>query len=802
LGSCGIGYNLKSKKYISESACTFIRESISRNNGGEVFFIAKVDENQIVVGADAHAFGSQNAVPVLMKLVSFGDVVIHNHPDGNLEPSDSDINVAGALGDLGVASYIVDNSCENLHIIVRPFHDEDIHLLKKEELIRLLSPDGPVAKSLAHYEYRPEQIAMIEAVIRAFNEDSIAVIEAGTGTGKSLAYLIPSIIWSLQNKERVVISTNTINLQEQIMNKDLPLLREKAGLEFRSELMKGRHNYLCLRRTSYIGKESLWLESEKDRESLDYILEWAQNTKDGSLSDLNIRPGREVWERLRSEVDTCLRAKCDNYENCFFYMARRRASRADILIVNHHLLMADLALRKDSKNYTTAAVLPPFKRIVFDEAHNVETVATNYFTVRASKWMIIYQLGRLSSRSSARKDKGLLSLLIKRLGILHKKRPSRLLEGLIISLNSEIIPSVHQSASIVESEYSMLVDSFLGFAEERGEEVERNFKLRITPEIAENDFWQDSVIESCHRIIASLQRFKSLMKNLADDFSSLPDDLKDSIREALVEVLAVASRLEQAASNLSFILEQEEGFCKWIEYIPQKYTRSASIALCIAPLDIRENMRCAVYDVNKTVIMTSATLTVQKRFDYILDLLGIQYYYGETPESDRTHNLPPAEERLLTLQLGTPFDYEKQAFVGVTTDTPEPSSPDFSSCLQNLIMKAISISKGGGFVLFTSYGLMDRIYDSLSPFIRDLGFNCMCQGEEPRHKLLQKFIHDRKSILFATASFWEGVDVKGDSLKCLIITKLPFRVPTEPLLQARSEALKNEGRDSYRDSED
>lgn len=789
---------MKAADYIIEPIRLAICESIKGNNGGEVFFIGKPDENLLITDVEAYAFGSRKAVPVLLRLVEFGDIVIHNHPDGKLEPSDADIEVAAALGDLGVGSYIIDNECDKIHILVRLFRDKDIILLKKEEILFYYSHQGPLSKNLTEYEYRPEQVFMAEAVTRAFNEDQIAVIEAGTGTGKSLAYLIPAIKWSLQNKERIVVSTNTINLQEQLLFKDLPLLREKAGLEFKSELMKGRQNYICLRRLEYINKESLWLETEKDRERFRVILDWAARTTDGSLSDFSSPPSIDVWNRVCCEPETCLRSRCSHYEDCFFYQARRRAARADIVIVNHHLLMSDLALRKTTKNYTAAAVLPPFKRIIFDEAHNVENVATNHFTIRITRRGLLYQLRRLASKPSGQRERGLLFNLSERLFSLEGRRPSKSILQLVENIRGEIIPALYSAAGLVNAEFSSLSGEFVSFFREKEIDFEENIMLRITKEVEEDSFWQDIFSDFKNRITTAIYRFVSLIKNLIQELSGLSEKKQDEIRETVVEINAIKEKLELFASHLNFFYEKGEGYCKWMEYKASRIRNPESLILYIAPIDVRESMRKAIYNVNRTIIMTSATLTVANKFDYILDLLGLVSRENREDGKDRSKQaIPPVEERLFTLQLGTSFDFEEQAFVGVATDLPDPSNPEFPGALEHVILKAVHISRGGAFVLFTSYRLMDRLFKALSPLIQDLGYPCFCQGSESRHRLLQKFIREKNAVLFATASFWEGVDVKGESLKCLIITKLPFRVPTEPLLQARAEALQAEGRDPF-----
>ena len=381
----------------TSEARSAIRAAIADNGGGEVFFVGHVSGEGLVDDVEPYAFGNQRAVPALAKLTRAGDVIIHNHPDGPLEPSDADISIASRLGDESVGCYIVDNACERVHVVVRAFREETLHLLDSSDIGNFFQPEGPLAKSLADFDYRPQQVEMAREVAQSFNHSGIAVIEAGTGVGKSMAYLLPAILWALQNRERVVISTNTINLQEQLIAKDLPLLRKRLNLSFTSELLMGRNNYLCLRKAEYARGERLVQESPEVREQLVAIFQWAEKTAEGCRTELQHVPSYDTWELVMSEGDNCLRIKCPFYTKCHFYNARRRAARADILIVNHHLLMADLALRRETNNYSASAVLPPFSRVILDEAHNAPDVATEYFGFRTWRLAFVRTLNRLSN---------------------------------------------------------------------------------------------------------------------------------------------------------------------------------------------------------------------------------------------------------------------------------------------------------------------------------------------------------------------------------------------------------------------
>jgi len=783
---------------ITPDARRQIVEAIAENNGSEVFFVARTDAALMITEAEAHAYGGKESVPVIMRLISSGDVMVHNHPDGILEPSDADVDVAAMLGDIGAGSYIVDNQCSQIHVIVRPFREEGPKPLNKRALLDFLGPAGPISATLPGYEYRPQQLTMAELVADGFNTNRIAVIEAGTGIGKSFGYLVPALFWSKQNKDRVVVSTNTINLQEQLLHKDLPLLRDRAGLEFKAELMKGRHNYLCLRRLEFVSNEYMMLETQEEQDQLRTIISWAENTTDGSLSDLGVIPGRELWERMHSEADTCLRTHCPHYENCFFYRARRRAARADIIIANHHVVMADLALRNATGNYSASAVLPPFRRIIFDEAHNLEEVATRYFSISVTPRGLAYMLGRLISRSRQGVEKGLLNSLYMQMMWVRRENQSALLDRLIDSLLNEIIPAHIETSSLVEGEFVHVMDEYLSeFMSSRGDPGDE-LKLRITPAVLETTFWRDTMCEAVKRVAGALYEYSSRLKDHLKQYSGFSGATAEHLQQALIEVASIRERIETAAQNFNFFYNTEEGYCRWIEYIPPRHNRRPAIHFNIAPLDIRDKLRQSIYDVCSTVIMTSATLTVDNRFDFMLDLLGLPLPKARTKKSlPRDKNETVLESRIDTLQLGTPFNFELQAFVGITTDTSDPVEQAYATELESLILQAVSISRGSCLVLFTSNGLMRKLFNNLGFSIQSLGYAALCQGQESRHKLLKRFIEEKNAVLFATASFWEGVDVKGEALRCLIMTRLPFRVPTEPLLEARAEALRESGRDPF-----
>ncbi len=801
----------KITRLISEKCRDEMRAAIADNGGNEVFFIGKVNAEQCIIEVEPHAFGNQNAVPVLLQLAQPGDIVIHNHPDGPLDPSDADVGIASSLGSMNIGSYIIDNKCTRVYVVVKPVVEKRIEPLSPDECLSLIIPEGPLARNFPEFEYRPQQYDMTSCIVTAFNTNAIAIIEAGTGTGKSLAYLTPAVLWSLKNQERVIISTNTINLQEQLIHKDIPLLQKCAELKFTSVLMKGRNNYICLRKAAYLKTEPLALEDGSLRVGLNELIAWADKTQDGSLGDLNVQPNERLWEQLQSEYDNCLRIRCPYYEKCFFYAARRRAARADILVANHHLLMADLALRQETDNYTTAAILPPFDRIVFDEAHNLEDVATSYFSHRITRRGLLRFLGRLVS--SQKENKGLLPFLAKKLFALSKKEQKTATTQILEAIHNEIIPERHALLETINAAFDHVIEELQEYTKASGQTAEHDIKLRVTESMACSSFWNTAVNEAIKSITAGITAFTGKIKALLKATAQLSESAREDLASPLLDLRAQALRLENAAAKLRFFYSRNEAFCHWFEYVGPQQQRPPILRFYSAPIDISQSMQRAVYEAHKTIVMTSATLTVDNKFDYLRNRLGLQSYRlrdhtttagKKRPTSQSPKHRKPSRSgtleqtgRLILLQLDTPFDYEQQAFVGVPVDIPEPNTPRYADRLKQLIVKSIVISEGRAFVLFTSYKLLNAMYEALSPIAHTLGYTCLRQGSENRHRLLSKFKQDASSVLFATSSFWEGVDVKGESLQCLLLTKLPFQVPSEPILEARAEFLVKQGKDPF-----
>ncbi|MEA3545262.1 MAG: helicase C-terminal domain-containing protein, partial [Thermodesulfobacteriota bacterium] len=586
------------------------------------------------------------------------------------------------------------------------------------------------------------------------------------------------LLWARANQERVVISTRTINLQEQLIRKDLPFLQRATGIEFYAVLVKGRSNYFCRRRGETAGRE-LGLFDQQQVEELQQIIEWAETTGDGSKEDLSFIPSYQAWEEVRCEADQCPRVRCQYYSRCLFHKARRRAARADILVVNHSLLLSDLALRQETDNYSATAVLPPFERIILDEAHHLEDVATSHFSSQLNRFTLTRILNRL--RHPRKLNQGLLPRFLDQLS---QKLPDSM-DELYRTLHGEIESLLIKRQHV----FDLALNELQCIAEELpaalGKQVSGKFDLkhRILPGFMQTPAWQQ-LCERVERLRIGCAGLAHGIAGLLRATEVLPDVVADKVNPTLVDLRGIGGRLDAIAADLGSFQVAAKSSCIWVEIREGRIGRRTGLitSLCQAPLDVAESLNQALYQRFRSLIMTSATLTVAGTFGHFHSRIGL----------DRVE-----PKRLIELALDSPFDYQQQALVAVPTDLPEPGKPGFSEAVRDAVEKALLCSQGRSFVLFTSYALLRQVHDELAPILEAQRLPCLRQGQENRHRLLKRFSEDESSILFGTDSFWEGVDVPGRSLEQVIIARLPFRVPTEPVLEARSQAIEQRGGDPF-----
>ncbi len=763
------------KSYFAEKAVLTMRREIADADGNEIFFLGRTDEQGCVVSVEPLARGSRDAVAAIMIAVSFGEVVIHNHPSGSLSPSRADLEIASVLGNQGVGFYIIDNGATRCYQAVAPFIRKTVEHLSFPEMEQFFAPDGMLARNLDGFEYREEQTRMAFAVAEAFNREQIAIIEAGTGTGKSLAYLLPAALWALRNRERIVISTNTINLQEQLIKKDIPFLREQGGLSCRAVLVKGRSNYLCLRKLRAIETEPSLFKEDDTAGELEALVAWSRTTGEGCRNDLSFIPRDEIWEEVCCEADQCGRVKCSHYGQCFFYTARREAAGADLLVVNHALLLADVAVRAET-GYDSSAILPPFTRLIFDEGHHLEDTATSFFSARTSRQSLLRILGRL--QHPRKTQRGILPQLSARLSreipeeldTLYMETAS-LMEECLLPGRTALLAVVNQVLD------TLALDLVAHLNNDRQGSGER--KLRLTPAVYDTPFWQ-AAEAAIRRLMKELTEFVNHVQAFFRSCEQLPEPVLAKLSGNLIDLRGIRSRLEGTVADLGAFVSRDERICHWFEI--SSGSRGTIVRLCTSPIEVAESIKTAVLDKFRTVVLTSATLAVGERFDYLKRMTGIDLINPQ---------------RVTELLLTSPFDYERQTFLGIPDDVPEPTEKSFTTVLQDFLLRSVVTSGGRAFVLFTSYDLLSRMYSALREPMMRAGLTPMRQGEINRHMLLNRFRKEQNAVLFGTDSFWEGVDVQGKALELVIITRLPFRVPTEPILAARAEHIAAAGGDPF-----
>ena len=745
--------NSKIEDLFSSSVIKYIRSEIASSNENEVFFVGEINHDGKVTSVSVGSRGNLHSVPVNQDLKRKGSVLIHNHPGENLTPSDADLSVAAVSSENAQGFYIINNDVTEIYVVVEPVLPKVIKKLDVDDAAFYISKDGPLAKINENFEERLSQIELLKNIAKTFNQNKTGVFEAGTGVGKSYAYLIPSILWAVQNNERVVISTGTINLQQQLCLKDIPQAIKITGKPVKFILMKGRQNYICKRRLQDALNSKDLFENNDD---LDRIAQWQDSCDSGSKSELSFLPSESVWNRINSESDACMALRCPYYSQCFVMKVKKEASAANILVVNHHLLFADIESRLHGAGYDDAAVLPPYKRIIFDEAHGIETAATSFFSESFNRFKIL-----------------------KPLNLLYRKKKNSAMGFLfsvsMLSKEEEKSFQAYQMISKIKSDLTNLETLALDLC------------------IQENNLWLNPltfrnfqpVLSMCQTLAKDISVFTSLVLEVLD---GVPEDDRDI--PYFWETKVLNRRLSDYSVILNdfFMWEEKPDKVFWLQKknLPSDMQKDDELNFYInfieTPLDIAPLMNQGIFEPMDSVVCTSATLKTGRDFSYWLRHNGL--YFSDSDE-------------VLQGEFFSPFPYKENMIFLVPKDIPFPDEPDFQIYVENVLKNLILKAKGRTLVLFTSYESLRLSYNNIFSTMLANGIKLLRQGADDNARILKNFKDDVSSVLFATDSFWQGVDVPGESLSQVIIVKLPFTVPNDPVFKARSEAIRKKGGNSF-----
>lgn len=658
--------------------------------------------------------------------------------------------------------------------------------LDLSKVVQLVSEKGVLCRVLKGFKPRKPQQKMIGNVVDAYNKDAIALIEAGTGTGKSMAYLLPALFWALEHQQRTVISTHTIALQQQLIEKDIPQLTRALHLNIKAVLVKGMSNYLCLRKFDELKNEVLFLSPDEKIE-FEQIEKWAETTQEGSKTTLPMVPSAPMWERLCAESDTCTNSKCSFYQKCLFFKARRQAEEAQIIVANHHLLFADLALRAETKNYKEPAVLPVYSRIVIDEAHHIEDIATDFFGVRVSRLGLLRTLGRIAS-DKVGKTQG-------RLAIIKEKAEATFLKGnfqdetsFFNRLNNDLYSfRIDLQKNIVDAfdAIGKFVALHTDSQDILQETAKKEVKLRFLQKQFQSSFWLDQIHPPVKRLIDSVRCYTQALDSLEKELAAVEHtQFQEQSKHPRQDVIAFARRLDEQADQLETLALQPP-FNDKVRWIESTHSRSFNnVIIQDAELDVSKPMVQCLFEPFRTVILCSATLTTNQEFSFMRQRLGL--VKALLPEKIITENI-----------YDSPFNYKEQAMLVIPTDLPSPLHSDFLDKAVQEIWQTLQVTRGGAFILFTSYTMMQTCHQKLEEKLKAGGYNVFKQGDQERQLLLSRFRVEPRAVLFGTDSFWEGIDVAGEALRCVIIVKLPFKVPSEPIVQARTEAISARGGNAF-----
>ncbi|WP_338948387.1 ATP-dependent DNA helicase [Fusobacterium nucleatum] len=751
------------KDRFSEESLQTIKKYLEEQNNKSMIFKATFDEDELIQEPFFLSLYKKKSFEETLTKVARNEVVIRTTKPNQLYPSDMELELSEELYTRrNIAYCLLSSDLDDFYFV----QDIDRIFLEDIDIKNYFSKDGILAKEIKGFEYRQEQEEMAQYIQEAINEDKKIIVEAGTGTGKTLAYLIPAIKWAVVNKKKVIIATNTINLQEQLLLKDIPLAKSIIKDEFSYVLVKGRNNYVCKRLFNELalGKNiDIETFSIEAREQIEYILKWGNKTKTGDKAELPFEIYPDVWELVQSTTELCLGKKCPYRKECFYMKTRMEKMEADILISNHHVFFADLNVRAETDFDSEYLILPRYDMVIFDEAHNIESVARSYFSVEVSKISFTRLLNRIYQRKNKKKKEK--SALIR-------------VEDTVDEKNLEDSEQYIYLLNTLKEEISILQNIGDEYFDEIRKIYETNTEAPIKKSL--NNFEMTK-----SRFLENLREKKDIFQTKLADFLNLMmifNNVIDEEKDKNPEVINFNNHLKMFKAyidSFKFINSfEDDNYIYWLD-INSKRT---NVVLTATPLNIAQKLSTVLFDNLDRLVFASATIVVNGSFDYFKKSLGLD------------------EEDCIEAIIKSPFDYNEQMSVYIPSDIQDSENINaFVSDASRFILNILLKTNGKAFILFTSYTMLNQIYYSISKKLKDKGFEVFLHGDKPRSQLIKEFKEAENPILFGTTSFWEGVDVQGENLSNVIITKLPFLVPTDPVVSAISKKIEENGGNSFTD---
>ena len=751
------------KDRFSKESLQTIKKYLEEQNNKSMIFKATFDEDELIQEPFFLSLYKKKSFEETLTKVARNEVVIRTTKPNQLYPSDMELELSEELYTRrNIAYCLLSSDLDDFYFV----QDIDRIFLEDIDIKNYFSKDGILAKEIKGFEYRQEQEEMAQYIQEAINEDRKIIVEAGTGTGKTLAYLIPAIKWAVVNKKKVIIATNTINLQEQLLLKDIPLAKSIIKDEFSYVLVKGRNNYVCKRLFNELalGKNiDIGTFSIEAREQIEYILKWGNKTKTGDKAELPFEVYPDVWELVQSTTELCLGKKCPYRKECFYMKTRMEKMEADILISNHHVFFADLNVRAETDFDSEYLILPRYDMVIFDEAHNIESVARSYFSVEVSKISFTRLLNRIYQRKNKRKKEK--SALIR-------------VEDTIDEKDLEDSQQYIDLLNTLKEEISILQNIGDEYFDEIRKIYETNTEAPIKKSLNNFEMTKSRFLENLREKKDIFQTKLADFLNLMMSFNNVIDEEKDKNPE-VINFNNHLKMFKAYIDSFKFINSfEDDNYIYWLD-INSKRT---NVVLTATPLNIAKKLSSVLFDNLDRLVFASATIVVNGNFDYFKKSLGLD------------------EEDCIEAIIKSPFNYDEQMSVYIPSDIQDSENINaFVSDASRFILDILLKTSGKAFILFTSYTMLNQIYYSISKKLKDKGFEVFLHGDKPRSQLIKEFKEAENPILFGTTSFWEGVDVQGENLSNVIITKLPFLVPTDPVVSAISKKIEEDGGNSFTD---